>query len=158
MTMRRSDAPFALLACVAAALAIGHASVRPEGAAATAVEPQAAAIARERPASGSASEALPRPSAEEVSRKFGRPGSRSPAKAAPPALPSPVRKADWLHPVGTIEDSGGTRWLFIKDDRSGRVIRLRADGELADEGRVIDSSKDEPVIEMDSVRYSIRGR
>jgi len=154
--MRKSDAPFAVVSGIALALAAFHAALR------SVDLPAAALEARDAPAAMASLSASslppPRPRVEDVACKFG------PLKPAPPdgsaraSPPPPALKAEWLKYVGTIEDIGAVQWLYIKDERAGRLIALRADGKATEEGRVIGASNGELLIEADSIRFSIRWR
>ncbi len=49
----------------------------------------------------------------------------SPAIEAAQKAPTP---APWLTEIGSIVDEEGSRWLFFKDTRTGRLVKVRADG------------------------------
>lgn len=69
---------------------------------------------------------LPLPAPEKVAALFG--WSPDPAGSAKEAPRPEARKAAWLRPVGEIERDDGSRWLFFKDERTGRVFGVRDDG------------------------------
>jgi hypothetical protein len=161
MSLRKSDAPVALLLCLGLALAFAHfrSAQRPvEEAASSPLKP--AAVPAGLPALEAAPAAAPRSSALEIAKKFGPSIGPSPIPIAARHVkpPAPPRKAEWLRSIGAFEDLAGIRWLFIKDGKSGRVIKLRSDGIATESGKVIDASGPEPLIELDSIAYSIRGR
>ena len=117
-------AGLAALAALGAALALAAPSLLPprlpelptKTAPAPAPRAQEAAILSPRP--------LPTP--ERVAALFGwAPGPAGSAKAAP--RPE-AQEAAWLRPVGEIERADGSRWLFFRDERSGRVFGVRDDG------------------------------
>jgi hypothetical protein len=157
MNSRRLDAPLCALACLAIALAGCIAFIRPKDVARSEVGTQVATRIGPERDEGASSIKPETPSVEEIVGKFGPARPRAASIAAPPPL-APAQKADWLHPVGSFEDPAGCRWLFIKDDHSGRIIKLREDGLATEDGRITDSSNGLYVIEVDSNRYSIRGR
>ncbi len=99
-----------------------------------------------------------RPAAEEVAKKIARLRARSTAPSLRPAPPPSAIKAEWLRTVGSYEDPAGREWLLVKNDRSGSVIKLRADGTGGEEGRVIDAKGPVLLVEIDSIRYSLSGR
>ena len=157
--MRKADAPLSILAILAAALSAGIAWPREVYVARS--EAAATADARKAEEEGEPAELRPKPTTPavaDIARKFGGPPSEMPAPKAPPPHPESARQADWLHAVGSFEDSGGYRWILVKDDRRSRVIKLRADGALSDEGRMLEQGPGIYVIEADSKRYSFRGR
>jgi len=98
--------------------------------------------------------------AEIVAKAFGLPGK--PRAAVPsrvaPAAPVPPQRADWLHVLGAAEDDGGLSWLLVKDDKSGRVRKIRLDGAATDAGRLVETAQDSYTVELDGSAYSIRKR
>jgi hypothetical protein len=159
MRMKKADAPLSILAILAAALSAGIAWPR-EGYVARS-EAAATAEAKKTGAKEEPAELRQRPAppaVADIAGKFGGPPSGKPTPKVPPPHPESAQQADWLHAVGSFEDSGGCRWILVKDDRRSRVIKLRADGALSDEGRMLEQGAGVFVIEADSKRYSFGGR
>jgi hypothetical protein len=75
----------------------------------------------------------------------------------PPPPPVPVEAADWLRAVGAYEDASGLRWTIVKDDRSGRAMKLRSDGAACEDGRLA-AAAEGLVVELGSKRYRIKGK
>lgn len=96
-----------------------------------------------------------RPAAWRIAAKF-EPLRPAKLERADPTPAAPPQKADWLRPVGGFEDSLGRSWLFLKDDRSGRVLELRLDGAATEDGRIAESSRDAYIVEIEAASYSVR--
>jgi hypothetical protein len=75
---------------------------------------------------------------------------------APIRTPTPVIKADWLSPVGMMEDSDGRRFVFVKNGQNGRILKLPIDGRAEDGVQLMDSSSDSYTICIDGSLYSMR--
>jgi hypothetical protein len=162
MRLRKSDAPVGILICLTLALVLGFARWRsapsPDVPTEEAGPPRAASVGGGGPALDDATTAALIPSVEDIAKKFGpsiRPSAPSSLRVK---ATNPLPKADWLRAVGAFEDQAGICWLFIKDEKSGRVIQLRSDGIETEAGRVLDASAPELLIELESIGYSIRGR
>jgi hypothetical protein len=181
MRLRKGDIPFCLLALVAAALSVALASAAVSGpaprraaaaesakgiekvaakGAVTGAKPAAVPSAAEAPSSRGRDREYPAP--EVVARSFVRnaPKARTQAAARPPPAqpPGPPERADWLRAIGGFEDAEGKRWVFVKDDRSGRAIKLRADGSASEDGRLLLGAAEGLVFETGSKRYLVKGR
>ena len=61
------------------------------------------------------------PRAETVARPAIEAARKTPTQKAPAPAP-------WLTEIGSIVDEEGSRWLFFKDTRTGRLVKVRADG------------------------------
>ncbi|MDA8425298.1 MAG: hypothetical protein M0Z80_04100 [Treponema sp.] len=135
-----SASPSAVSASAAASPGAGREDAGPDGrvpSPATAPDPEAVVrvFLRARPAFGAAKAAAPKtPPADR---------SREPAGAS------------WLRAVGSLEDTSGMRWLFFKDERRGRVLRLRGDGSAGEGGsaripaRLVSDETERYVLEVD---------
>jgi hypothetical protein len=155
----RSGFAPALLALLAAALISGYAFIGPGDIARAGIDSSVPARTIS-PQDEEASRIGPPPAAAaRIAGKFGavRPAVQSAAPfSQEPA--APARPADWLRPLGGFEDTSGRAWLFIKDDRSGRAIKLRIDGTQSEDGRIVAAAKDAYEIEVEGMRYSVRRR
>jgi hypothetical protein len=160
----RIDLPLSLLALIGAALAAVLATTFAQLPAA--VAPRAATVkAADAPAMAAAfanardSRPLPSP-AVVASALFGPTKTVAPREErpqSPPPPPVPVEAAEWLRAVGVYEDASGSRWTIVKDDRSGRAMKLRSDGAACEEGRLV-AGADGLVVELGSKRYRIKRR
>lgn len=92
---------------------------------------------------GTVRDTPPLPSPQVVAALFGwRPAT---ALAASPSAPAPMKsepRADWILPMGRVETSEGTVYLFLKDRRSGLVFRVRLDGRPEGEAVLLSSDED----------------
>jgi hypothetical protein len=59
--------------------------------------------------------------------------AKTPAASGTPMTlhPSQPVRASYLHALGSLDEASGARWLFFKDDRRGRVLKLRFCGDEA---------------------------
>jgi|GEM_PF-2872934 len=87
---------------------------------------------------------------EALARLFG-PATALPPRSQRPAGPavsprdSAPEAADWLHRLGAFEDSDGRPWLFVRNDRTGAVLKLPAEGGGS-------------IVRIDGKAYEVRGR
>jgi len=124
----------------------------------TALRPTASQPSDRAPASGTSSARSPaQPPFEAVAAAFAPP--RAPATAAaPPPRPVAAAKAPWLHSIGSVVDAQGARWLFFKDDRSGRILKLRADGVASGTARLVAAGPEGYTIETDGQLFIAGGK
>ncbi len=75
-----------------------------------------------------------------------------------PEVPVPAvekaEPAEWLHRFGAFEDSAGQLWLFIRNDRTGEVIKTAALKPPSDES----SENDGILVRIDGRLYAVKGR
>jgi hypothetical protein len=155
----RNGFVIAALAALVAPLVLGNVLLR-TGAA---VERGAAAVAPAK-ASGEVAKAAvgeegPPVASGRIAAKFGSVMSVAPsAPAVAPAPPAPPQRADWLRVIGGFDDERGGSWLFLKDDRSGRVLKLNRDGAPSDDGRILESRQDAWIVAIGDASYSVQRR
>ncbi|HUW42522.1 MAG TPA: hypothetical protein VMV90_16070 [Rectinemataceae bacterium] len=104
-----------------------------------------------------------------LARVFSRPRPTAVAakasRAPRPQLAERKREpsaASWLRALGSLEESSGLRWLFFKDERRDRVLRLRGDGAVAEDGaaprfpaRLVSDETERYVLEIDGEMVAV---
>lgn len=157
MKEHRFDLAIALLALIALLSAAGFVALGREDLARIGAETRSSARAIG-PEDKAKVQAKPEPPAAwRIAAKFGRQGTAKAERgAAAPKPVSPQQKGDWLRPVGGFEDSQGKAWVFLKDDRSGRILKLRLDGTATEDGRIAESSQEAYFVEINAASYSLR--
>jgi len=77
---------------------------------------------------------------------------------APSIAPSPVpaAKNDSLRIVGTVEDTNGVKYIFIKDLQRNYVYKVREDGKEEDNVRLISRDSRTLTVQIDSAYYTVR--
>ena len=71
--------------------------------------------------------------------------------------PPIIAANEWLKPLGRIRDDKNTEWLYIKNEKTNSVIKMRTDG-IEEKGlRMINFSTSQYVVSVDGIMYTISG-
>lgn len=65
--------------------------------------------------------------------------------------------ATWLKKIGTIRDGNGTMRLYFKDQRTGAILRVRADGTIEDGFRLTVATEGKHIIETPEGIFYLQG-
>lgn len=101
----------------------------------------------------------------QISRSFLNPFMKPPAgetrKAEPGITPQitvkPIAADQWLKVIGHINDERGIERLYLKNGKTGQLIKIRLDMTEENGVRLIDKTKDTMTISIDNVLYSLSG-
>jgi hypothetical protein len=100
--------------------------------------------------------AHPLPPHEKVAALFGwAPAPKTVTEIIPP---HEAKTADWMRPVGEVEKGDGLCWLFFKDERLGRVFRLRRDGKAENSAWLISENPESFTIAVDDETWTVPRR
>jgi hypothetical protein len=69
-----------------------------------------------------------------------------------------AKKADWIRPMGKMEEGDGVSYLFFKDEHAGRVFRVRLDGKPEGDAKLIQETTESFTISIDDETYVVPRR
>lgn len=123
---------------------------------------EAAVSASPAPSSPGMGSALPElPSPERLARAFGEAPASATAPRAEAPSPTPaepeITRADWLRPVGRVEDGEGIVRFFYKNTRTGALLGVRGDGSVEDGVRLVKTTADSWILEIEGGLFEAPG-